>query len=284
MSTGIGIHIGDIEVTPVHDGLALLPPTALYRRPQQLPGRGDQDEDWLPHRQLLTRDGRLEMPVGSYLVRTADRVAIIDTGFGPNPPSPCEGGHLLRSLAAEGLSPSDVTDVVFTHLHADHIGWTSVDGVATFPNAVHRCDQADWDHFVTRDGHEDIRALLAPVAPQVETWDTDSTLLPGLDARRAPGHTPGSTILVVSSGTDRAMLLGDVVHCPAELVDDEWQGLADIDPVQARRTRQSLVQELDEAEVLVGAAHFPGLRFGRVLLGRGTRSWHFAGQPTTPGS
>lgn len=273
------MFVGEIEVLPVHDGRALLPPTALYRRPQQLPGRGAADEDWIPHRELLTPDGMLEMPVGSYLVRSGDRVALIDAGFGPEPPAPCEGGLLLASLAALGLRPEDVTDVVFTHLHADHVGWATVDGQVTFPRAVHRCDAADWDHFVVADGHAELREKLAPLAPSLETWDRDGTVLPGLDARRAPGHTPGSTILVVSSGTSRALLLGDVVHCPAELVDDEWQSLADVDAEMAKRTRLALVRELegDPDPALVGAAHFPGLRFGRLLPGDGRPFWQFSG-------
>ena len=51
-----------------------------------------------------------------------------------------------------------------------------------------------------------------------------------------------STIVVISSGTDRAMLLGDVVHCPVELLDDEWAGMGDVDPELAKRTRNALAQ------------------------------------------
>ena len=89
----------------------------------------------------------------------------------------------------------------------------------------------------------------------------------------APGHTPGSTIIVASSGTDRALLLGDVVHCPVELLDDEWAGMGDVDPELAKRTRNALARELEGAEVPVAAAHFPGLQFGKLLIGNGKRQW-----------
>ena len=69
------------------------------------------------------------------------------------------------------------------------------------------------------------------------------------------------------------MLLGDVVHCPVELVDDEWEAMFDVDPDLARRTRTALNQELEGSGVLVAAAHFPGLQFGRLLPGQGRRSW-----------
>ena len=91
----------------------------------------------------------------------------------------------------------------------------------------------------------------------------------------APGHTPGSTIVVLSSGDARALLLGDVVHCPVELLDDEWAGVGDVDPALAQRTRVALAQELEGSSTPVAAAHFPGMQFGRLLGAQGTRRWVF---------
>jgi hypothetical protein len=71
------------------------------------------------------------------------------------------------------------------------------------------------------------------------------------------------------------MLIGDVVHCPVELLDDEWAGLADVDPVAAQRARNALAAELEGTDVPVAAAHFPGLQFGRLLAGEGKRGWTF---------
>jgi glyoxylase-like metal-dependent hydrolase (beta-lactamase superfamily II) len=104
-------------------------------------------------------------------------------------------------------------------------------------------------------------------------WDRSGPVLPGLDAMVAPGHTPGSTIIVLSSGAARAMLLGDVVHCPVELLDDEWAGIGDVDPALAARTRVALNRELEGTDVPVAAAHFPGLQFGKLLLADGRRRW-----------
>src|SRR5262249_57867895 len=107
-----------------------------------------------------------------------------------------------------------------------------------------------------------------------ETWDGGGGALPGIDVLAAPGHTPGSTVMVISSGTARAMLLGDVVHCPVQLVDDEWAGLFDVDPALARRTRTALARELEGRDIPVAAAHFPGMQFGRLLLTEeGGRRW-----------
>jgi glyoxylase-like metal-dependent hydrolase (beta-lactamase superfamily II) len=236
-----------------------------------LPGLGNREEDWLPHKELLADDGRLELAFGAYVIRSGDRIMLVDAGMGPHPKMPGSGGGLLDSLAAHGIAAGDVTDVVYTHLHGDHIGWASDGGEVVFVNAVHRCHRLDWEHFVgTDDGATE---KLTPVEPLLELFDADVTLAPGVDVRLAPGHTPGSVLVVLSSGVARALLVGDVVHCPVELVDDEWGALADVDPALARQTRIALARELEGSDVPIGAAHFPGLAFGRLLAGEGRRMW-----------
>ena len=180
------------------------------------------------------------------------------------------GGELLASLARLNLQPGDITDVVFTHLHFDHVGWASQEGAIVFPNATYRCDARDWQHF--RD-NERVQPILAPIEDRLTTWDGSGPLVPGVDLMSAPGHTPGSTIIVLSSGTSRGLLLGDVVHCPVELLDDEWAGLGDVDPSLAKQTRNALAREIEGTNTPVTAAHFPGMVFGRLLAANGRRSW-----------
>jgi glyoxylase-like metal-dependent hydrolase (beta-lactamase superfamily II) len=178
----------------------------------------------------------------------------------------------LESLAAEGVQPGDVTDLVFTHLHYDHVGWATQQGKIVFSNATPRCHRADWAHFVEGDDPR-AAAKLLPLVDRMEFWEADGTLFPGLDVQGAPGHTPGSTIFVVSDGDEKAMLLGDVVHCPIELVEDDWEAIVDVDPALARRTREALARELEGSDVPVAAAHFPGLQFGRLLQAGVQRGW-----------
>jgi glyoxylase-like metal-dependent hydrolase (beta-lactamase superfamily II) len=277
------MKIGEIEILPVIDGSARLKPTDAFS--------GTTDADWAPHRALLDDNGMLELALGGFLIRSAERVAIVDAGVGQSPLPLLTAGAFLESLASHGVTPDEVTDVVFTHLHFDHIGWASRDGVPVFPNATYRCDARDWEYFVDPPAElaaqpvdEDNplaplvapgsgRDLLEPVAHRLDAWDADGSLLPGLDVRLAPGHTPGSGVMVLSSGAARAVLLGDVAHCPVELLEDEWAGIGDIDPELARRTRVALMREYEGLDVPITASHFPGLRFGRVLPGQGKRQW-----------
>jgi glyoxylase-like metal-dependent hydrolase (beta-lactamase superfamily II) len=229
---------------------------------------------WAPHRQFLDANGNLEFALGGFLVRTGDRVVLVDAGVGMMKNGPFVGGQLLNNLRALGVDRGDVTDVVFTHLHFDHVGWATQQGAVVFTNATYRCDERDWAHFVGPD--PGATKKLTPLTDRLEPWSGSGPLLPGVDLLAAAGHTPGSTIVVLSSGSERAMLLGDVVHCPVELLDDEWAGMSDVDPELAKRTRIALARELEGANTPVAAAHFPGMQFGRLLPGQGKRNWTFS--------
>ena len=264
------MHIGEITVQPVIDGMARMVPTEAYADAPQ-GRRGTSEEDWALHQGLLDADGMLEIVLGGFLVRSGDRLVLVDTGLGQLKAGAMEGGRLLDELRALGVEPDDVTDVLLTHLHFDHVGWATRHGEVVFQNATYRCDARDWAHFVGPD--PGATKKLRPLESRLDLWDGSGRLLPGIDTMAAPGHTPGSTVLVLSSGTQRAMLLGDVVHCPVELIDDEWAGMADVDPDLALRTRIALARELEGTDTPIAAAHFPGLRFGRLLPGEGRRSW-----------
>jgi glyoxylase-like metal-dependent hydrolase (beta-lactamase superfamily II) len=275
--------VGELVVVPVFDGVSAEDPTEFYLLAHSdLTQKGFRSEDWAPYSDLLSPAGLLDHAYGGYVVRTGDHLVLIDAGVGPGQIGPfgpsnrvIRGGALIDSLAGLGIDPAEVTDVVLTHLHPDHFGWAVEDEGKLFPNATFRCHALDWDHFVVAPGPalSGFSATLPVLAGRLETWDSDGPILPGIDARLAPGHTPGSTILVLSSGTSRALLLGDVVHCPFELLDDEWASLGDFDPALARRTKVALARELEDSQVPAAGGHFPGLRFGRLLEGQGRRQW-----------
>jgi len=257
------MRVGDIEILPVLDGVA--------RFPISDPFLGMPEEAWLPHRQFLTSNEEVELALGGFVVRDGDRVILIDTGVGRVDSPPFKGGAFLTNLGALGVEPADVTDVIFTHLHFDHVGWATQQGSVVFVNATYRCDERDWGHFVGPD--PGATRKLSPLADRMEMWDASGPVLPGIDAMVAPGHTPGSTIIVVSSKAERALLLGDVVHCPVELLDEEWAGMGDVDPELTKRTRNAMARELEGSDVPTAAAHFPGLQFGKLLAGNGKRQW-----------
>ncbi|MCW2756908.1 MAG: Beta-lactamase domain protein, partial [Nocardioidaceae bacterium] len=144
----------------------------------------------------------LVMSIGSLLIRDDSRTVLVDCGLGPDPVGRFRGGVFRSALRALGVSREEITDVVFTHLHLDHIGWAVQEGVPYFPNAIYRCDSRDWEHFVSDDyviepwelassrpEHDAARVRLGPLAGRMEFWRADQEILPGITAVDAAGHT-----------------------------------------------------------------------------------------------
>ncbi|TMU98480.1 MBL fold metallo-hydrolase [Streptomyces sp. DASNCL29] len=259
------MKVGAIEIVPLLDGNGREPARTSLTRP------GTPDP-WACHEHLLDQEGNLALAVGGFLLRTGARTIVIDAGVGTIDNGRYKGGRFPESLRAAGVAPEDVTDVVFTHLHFDHVGWATQKGTVFFPNATYRVHAADWHHFL--DGEDAEPGAVRKLSPLAERWSLfteDTTLAPGLDTRHAPGHTPGTTVFVVSSQGQRALLLGDVAHSIVELTEPDWEAVFDVDPAAARAVRNTLSDELvDGPDALVGA-HFPNLHFGRLVTTAGER-------------
>ena len=261
------MKVGDIEILPVQDGVGHEVAAEVLTRPGVV-------DAWSCHAEEIDSEGIIHWPVGSFLIPTGDRTVLVDTGLGPIDTGTYAGGGLLDALRTLGVAPADVTDVLLTHLHHDHVGWATRKSAIVFPNATYRVHEADWAHFVDApDAAPGAVRKLSPLLPQLEPFTADGTLAPGVDARHTPGHTPGSTVYVVSSKGERALLLGDVVHSVVELAERDWEAVFDVDPVAASAARNAVADEVADTGTLVVGAHFPGLRFGRVVTVGGDRAF-----------
>lgn len=258
------MKVGDLEIVPVIDGTG----REQAREVLSAPG-GDR---WACHPEHLDAHGDLELTLGGFLLRTGDRVVLVDAGVGRIHNDHYAGGGFLDALAALGVTTDQVTDVVFTHLHFDHVGWATSRGEVVFDRATYRAHEADWAHFVeAADADPGAVRKLAPLRERLETFDVEHTVAPGLDARPTPGHTPGSTSYVVSSRGQRALLIGDVAHSVVELEEPDWQAVFDVDPVAAQAMRKRIADEVTDTDDLVVPAHLPGLAFGRIVTVGGRR-------------
>jgi len=237
---------------------------------------GSTRHDWDAHPHLLDEHGRVVMTMGALMAELPDgRRVLLDLGFGARTIILEElamefwGGRLLASLASMGLGPEDIDVVAYSHLHADHVGWTSGNGAElTFGRARHVLSRAEWDHWETRpDRGGPTGADVAALAARAELVDGESTLVPGITIMPTPGHTPGHCSFLVSSGTQRAIVLGDAIHCPLQIGHTEWAFSADANPKAAQAAREQLVRELDAPDTVVVGPHFPDAVFGRVLAG-----------------
>ena len=144
----------------------------------------------------------------------------------------------------------------------------------TFPRAAYHWTSAEEAHWSAQPPHPTTRHdIFDAVRPRLVTKEHGETITPGVSVVALPGHTPGQAGVMLSSGEARAFILGDAISCPVQLEEPEWSGLGDFDPKLARATQEAWAKEVEGTGALVGAGHFPGLTFGRVLRGEGRRYW-----------
>ena len=133
------VTVGNIKVTYLPDGGGITNPLAMYP--------ASTEAGWQQYSELLSEEGKLLTTIGGYLLEVGDRKIAVDQGIGPvniDFPGfgPFFGEKYLDSLAQTGVTPQQITDMVYTHLHLDHCGWTTIDVEGqrrlTFPNAGYR--------------------------------------------------------------------------------------------------------------------------------------------------
>lgn len=208
-------------------------------------------EQWRAHSDLVDATGRLVFAVGAFLVRADGYTALVDLGLGEmHADTPAgasyRGGGLIGNLAAAGVAPGDVDLVVFTHLHRDHVGWTSTGGALTFANARHFVHRTEWQHWHRNPSPlgPDPVTVLEPLRDAVEFCADGDEVADGMHVIETPGHTPGHLSVVVDLGHgERTVIAGDVLHSPAQLSHPHWCFGSDADPERAAASRRRLLDE-----------------------------------------
>jgi glyoxylase-like metal-dependent hydrolase (beta-lactamase superfamily II) len=257
------LTVAGMTLEPVLDGYLTLRPDLILLPPDDVEPTWQTDGEWFG-------PGPWRMPIGGFLLRHADRTVLVDAGMGPRcMPGQLETGRFLESLAAMNVSAAEVTDVVLTHLHADHVGWVTQDGSPTFTNAVHHLHADDWEYVrsdTATGAAAGVAHQLGPAGDLLSLAKGPRTeVLPGIALRHVPGHTPGNCVVEIGAGEEHALLLGDTAHHPVALVDDRWLDNFDLDRDLARRHRAEIAAELERSHAPATGAHFDGGRFGRVV-------------------
>jgi glyoxylase-like metal-dependent hydrolase (beta-lactamase superfamily II) len=269
------IELGHVSVTRIpHLDNWPLAPAEFF--PGADPALWAANRSWLAPAHWDPAGDRVRVAVQTWLLRSAGRTVLIDTGLGigAGRPGVPAGADFPAALAAAGVAPADVDLVVCTHLHPDHVGWNTRlddDGewVPTFPNAQYLFSRPDLDFFqpgnlVEGPGRsaavftESIEPVLR--AGQAVVWDDTYTVDEHLRLALAPGHTPGSSVLTLESGGDRGLFVGDLLHSPTQVLAPSVSSCFCHDPAESARARDRVLGWAADHGALVVPAHFGGGR------------------------
>jgi glyoxylase-like metal-dependent hydrolase (beta-lactamase superfamily II) len=148
------MRVGALTVDPVYDGYG----DQVARDILHVPGQPDA---WDKCGHYVDDAGNIQLICGGYLLRAGDRVVLIDAGLGEYEDEQWHGGQFLDSLRGLGVTPAEVTDVVFTHLHWDHFGWATRKGEIVFGDSPDVIGAAHFPfgHVITVDGGHQFRFL-----------------------------------------------------------------------------------------------------------------------------
>ncbi|HEY3083608.1 MAG TPA: MBL fold metallo-hydrolase [Chloroflexota bacterium] len=233
---------------------------------------------WRPAVPDADAEGEVVLGYNVALVEIGAARVLIDLGFDePSPASPWKAPRHQRSpgleagLAALGTRPEDVSHVLITHAHGDHVAGGSVEGDGArqprFRRARHLIHRLDWEGNPARQDPDSMLSRhLGPVerAGQLEPVDGDREAVPGVTLIHAPGESPGHAIVRVESGAERFYFLGDLFHHPCEVEHLDWVSRGRDQPAM-ERSRRRLIAEAVPANASLVFSHRPFPGWGRIV-------------------
>lgn len=224
-----------------------------------------------PYFQSKANNAFIPVPVNVYVINTGYKIILVDTGSAGYEKSAT--GFLMEALERAGYQPDQITDILITHLHLDHVaGLLTKDGQKAFPNAqlyISKEDVAYW--IYEQQLYPELSALMAKliVSYALHTFAPNQNLFEGVCVVSTPGHSVGHSSFLFESEGQRFLIWGDIVHIPElQFMYPEIGLKDDSDQLLAANTRKNLFEKLAKEQVLIGAAHlpFPGLGYVQKSL------------------
>lgn len=262
------LTLGNSRITTLSDGNLVLPMEFLLGN---LPAA---DAAPVLAHYGITGD-TVEPPCNLTLFQDAERTVLFDAGSGSGfMPS---AGKILEALDAIGVSADDITHVLFTHAHPDHL-WGVLDDFddPVFANASYMIGQAEWEYWTDPATVESIGAerasfavgaarRLAAIEDRMEFIAGGQEVLPGILAHDTPGHTPGHMAFEIRQGTEAALVVGDAIgNGHLAFARPDWASGSDQDAETGIATRTRLLDQLATDQMAMVGFHLPGGGLGRV--------------------
>jgi len=287
-------RVGSLELVVLSDGTFRLDAGAVFGVVPRLL--------WEPVVEDLDESHRTSLGLNCLLLQSEGKTILIETGVGDKAreswqASPLEEGNLLSDLAAHGFRPEDVDIVINTHLHADHCGWNTrylpvrqaglsagqADQdrklVPTFPRARYLIQRGEWE--AARHPNERTRATylaenLTPLeeSGHLELIEGETRVTSEVMVIPSPGHTADHASVVITSGGEVALYVGDIAQHRAQLERLAWVSAFDVLPLVSLETKRGLMERAIRENALVISVHLPFPGAGRMTTTpEGRRHW-----------
>ncbi|MDB5533978.1 MAG: beta-lactamase [Hyphomicrobiales bacterium] len=275
------VQVGEIEVLVVSDGVLPLPTTMLGHNADPAVRAA-----WM--RDMFLPPDAFDWALNVVVVRSGGQTILIDAGLGSDPDLHLpRAGQLIKRLEAAGIDLASVTDVVLTHMHMDHIGGLLVEGVKdqlrpdlrihVAAAEVKFWESPDFSHTAMPTGFPDaLRSAAKQFAKEysshLQLFEEENEVAPGVVVHRTGGHTPGHSVVRLTSGGDALTFAGDAVFTVG-FDQPDWHNGFEHDPDEAARVRTRLLREIAATGELLVATHLPFPSVGHVAVDGDVFRW-----------
>ncbi len=261
-------RVGDFKVTALLDGYFEMPTNFI----QGYDEKAAMESTKQSYRRFTT--GSISVPVNAYVIDTGKEKLLL--GGGTPTFMGATLGQLPANMAAAGINPDDITNILLTHTHPDHVAALGKqDGSKGFKNAALMLSEAEWN-FIHDDAIRSAtpkdfqgaidyaRSALAPYKDSREMFAGEKELFSGIMSSPLPGHTPGHTGYELHSKGEKLFFWGDVVHFSTlQFANPDWKVVFDADAEMARKSRRAIFERAATQKMAIAGAHvdFPGIGY-----------------------
>lgn len=274
------LKIGEIDVLVVSDGVLPLPTSTMSTNADPAARAA-----WF--KEMFLGPDAFDWALNVLVVRSGEQIILVDAGLGGQFPGFPRAGQFPKRLAAAGIDLGSVTDVVITHMHMDHIGGLLVDEVKSRLRPDLRIHVAATEVAFWAEPDFSLTSMPSPVPDvlrataaqfmndyhhKLHTFEETYEVAPGVVVKRTGGHTPGHSVVHVTSGEERLTFAGDALF-PVAFDHPDWQNGFEHDPEESVRVRVRLMQEAAASGELLVATHLPFPSVGRVAVNGDAFRW-----------
>jgi len=228
----------------------------------------------------------IEGAISVLLIQKEDHFILLDAGAGDNFGE--NAGKLEENLQNFGISPSQITDIIISHAHVDHIGGLlDKDSQFIYPNAKYYIAEKEYDFWFSespdfsgskndKDPTSSIafsRKILNAIKDKLVKFQYAELILDCFKPELAEGHTPGHTIFNIESDGVSLRYLTDVFHSTLLVSKPEWGTMWDNNFQNAVSTRSRILEETANSGELLMTCHLPWPSIGHIKKIGGEYHW-----------